>query len=162
MKCNDCKNYDPKEPKPKTTVTVWWEKGLNIIGLCDESVSEGRRNKPFAWCMYTFSGTPDIDRVIRETLDKKGALAVKIECTVDFKIDYWGITPFVYIWKRNSLNRAGDTYCHNENFIVANCLTPEEIEQAITEHLSKQKEQVIKVGARCPYCNKFIIIAKEN
>lgn len=66
MKCKQCANYKPKgeaKPTPKTTVTVWNDVGDGV----------------WVKTSYTFSGIPDIKRVIRETLDK-GALAVKVEC----------------------------------------------------------------------------------
>ena len=69
----------PKPKQPHSRVTVW-----------DETIKNGqtyhnlKRIQDVCWRYdYTFNGLPDVDKVIKETLDE-GALAVRIECDGQF------------------------------------------------------------------------------
>jgi len=86
---------------------------------------------------YVFTGSPDIDRVIRETLGQ-GAYAVKIECSERFCVDSVSdVGNGVYIARINICNGwgikgMGDCYCNWGTHI-----SDTDIEAAITAYLSK-------------------------
>ena len=115
----------------KTTVTVWGKHSAFGATI------------PFNTTTYTFTGTPDVDRVKRETLDK-GALAIKIESSVDFKYGCFN-TPSLIIWntcikgcapsmgvgKYRGCYDGGDERDRSAD-----------IEQAITEYLADDKIDV--------------------
>ena len=141
----------PVKKQPRTVVTVWHKVDLVINGELD------RIPKKSSYC---FEGTPDVDRVITETLGQ-GALAVKLECDEEFGIKdcHAGVANSCYFWKRAigrviqrsficgekdgiysfSLNKDGGTCKYISDF---------DIESAIKVYLEKRepKEPEFKVG----------------
>ena len=128
--CNMCiKEQKAKQKKPVTTVTQW---RLNNKGNVVKD-------------SYTFNSTPDVDRVIRETIGI-GALAIKIECPdnipgIKLTDD---IFHKVYIWKKGIGKIKGYgrenypnvyVYWLNDDFI-----TNADIESAIREYAKTPKQ----------------------
>jgi hypothetical protein len=124
-----------EKPQVKTTVTVWWERH-SAFGA----------TKPFHTSTYSFSGTPDIDRIICRTKlgEPDGALVIKVECTEPFIIED-GSFSIVCIFDENKLkyNKIFG-YSYNGYRVISRAIDSD-IEAAITDYLA-QKEQDIKVG----------------
>jgi hypothetical protein len=123
MKCKNCANYKPKDeakPKPKTTVTVWNDVGDGV----------------WVKTSYTFSGTPNIPRIVRETLDE-GALAVKVECSVPFAFMAYEDTA-MYFWKEQLC--LLHSYHLGLKYMLASYLTDTDMDDAVAKYLAAQKK----------------------
>jgi len=75
---------ESKRKQPHSKVTEWRSRGAWLS--CGYSKTS-----------YTFTGLPNVDRVIRETLDE-GAVGVRIECDEEFESDIVVTTQNVYIY----------------------------------------------------------------
>ncbi len=155
MKCKNCANYKPKDeakPKPKTTVTVWrkcLDAKINIAKLHNIYVAP---NEEWYRGQYTFVGTPDINRVIRETLDE-GALAIKVVCTKDFPFPTTQAIDTVRIWQRAIGDIDGKGWDYSKELFAFRYesmgITDTTIDAAVAEYLAAQKPQdkpTFKVG----------------
>ena len=112
-------------PKPvRTTVTVW---------ETDKAKYE-----------YHFKGLPDIDRIIRETLEEQGALAIKVECNKEFIFD--GLScESCYIWLEK-IGSVKPSWWKYKKFYAAygnKDITSTDIEAAIKTYLNGQKKDAI-------------------
>jgi len=136
----------PRKKKPVTTVTSW------RLSRKGNVVKDS----------YTFNGLPDIDRVIRETLDV-GALAIKIECTKTLDRRRLGLGVFngLYIWSKNigEINHCSCEHVWCPTYYTWSytnrCLTitNADIESAIREYA---KTQIIKhTCTDCEYCIRW-------
>ncbi len=127
--------------KPKTKVTVWAKLGTNIKG---SSLWGWRCVKPEVYVgEYSFTGTPDIRRIIKETL-KQGALAVKVESTEKFPADKANIfVTSCYIWKSCIETGFGGWYNSPDDAYKQFYSDSEDsdIEAAITAWLEKEKKE---------------------
>lgn len=142
--------WEEEKPQPNTTVTVWSafspdivQSGTHLGGSIDSYIHKRE---------YTIEGTPDIDRIIAETLEQ-GALAVKVECTEEFNaIDMYDIKikPMgVYIWDAHIgkiKHKWGviKNYTPYYNYWLFNHgisdVSDSDIESAIKTYLGKEKE----------------------
>jgi hypothetical protein len=98
---------------------------------------------------YTVPGTPDIDRIIHETLEQ-GALAIKVECTETFRLQdgccYTYDNRGCYIWS-TEIGDLGDGWkFENKDYFgwhlpggEYNRKTDADIESAIRDYMEKQK-----------------------
>ena len=135
----------PEPAEPVTTVTVWWDR--NIEHPIPDEILEFHSHL-FTVVKYEKQGTPDIPRIIKETLEQ-GALAIKVECTEKFDIINigLGIANKMYLWS-SSLGEIiqNNDYCTLSGYYgwswseEQNYITYSDIESAIKSWLGKQKE----------------------
>ena len=133
---------DGKEPK--TTITVWYDKAPTFRDVPYGKLIWDDRTTPPYKGFYSFKGLPDIDRVIKETLEK-GALAVKVKCSEEFFFEIEN-TEQCYIW----YNKLGLTI-NGVEFMLSthhNSVSDTDIEAAITEWMKRRKppERKFHVG----------------
>lgn len=132
------------EPKPKTTVTVWFQNkdAWQIEPMCGF-------DNVYPWKLYdkgqySFSGAPDVDRVIRDTLDK-GALAIKIECTEWFNFMKYAHKSLLFWDKRLTTIHGHRDFSPQYEYWHTTYETHQltwnniNIEQAITKYLAKNE-----------------------
>jgi hypothetical protein len=137
----------PRRKKPVTTVTVWFGEEPSLE-LFVKLTWETRSTPPFKGS-YTFRGLPDVDRVIRETLEQ-GALAIKIECTGSFNFRSV-VEKSCYIFDR-CIGELGRTWKHEDNekylgWHNANSIIHDsDIEVSITKRLKSPKPSVTVVS----------------
>lgn len=125
---------EQKEPELKTTVTVWRVELREPEGY--DSWEEIIKKQ------YTFDGLPDIGAIISDTL-KKGALAIKVECTKSFMLE-WVLCDGCYLLQKGigHIKWLGWRY---EGYIalrIPQCtpmVTDADIEVAITKYLKHRK-----------------------
>ncbi len=123
-----------KWEKAKTTVTVW---GAFSSDTAQSGVHLGGKFKDYIKkSSYSFSGTPNIDRIIAETLEK--ALAVKVECTEKFVFDDC-IAIQCYIWSKQLGKIHGCTWEYRDYYASYKSVIDANIEAAITAYLSKEQ-----------------------
>ena len=145
--------------KPITTVTVWFD---CIHWVKWPVINEWEAHGKFGKFHYSFSGTPDIDHVIHDTLDK-GALAVHIHCNEFFVSDPEAYKTDDMIMLSGCLQQQGSKYREtNITFWHAGTNWYNRIESAITEYLSKQDEQEIKEGDTCWNGDKSALYRIDN
>lgn len=131
-------------PEPHTTVAVWGSKDWWIDLEAEDyerydHIPNHYEKDLFLKVGYTFSGTPDIDRVIADTL-KRGALAVKVECTKNISLKGEQTGNGGYIFKE--CLKPYISSWHFKNYLCYYFFDSDNhIEQAITEYLSKQEQQ---------------------
>lgn len=136
-------NYEKKlregEENPTTTITVW---GAYSPYTAQHGVMLGWKIKDYINVKeYTFKGTPDINRVTKETLDK-GALAIKVMCTIPFEFACYSRYETCYLWNTDigTINKCGNMHksyyatTASEQKDVADT----DIEAAITAYLAGQ------------------------
>jgi len=126
----------PKPKQPHSKVAVW-----------DETIKNGQtyhnlqRIKDACWRYdYTFNGLPDIDRVIKETLDE-GALAVRIECDENFGCKD-GFGGGIYLWDNNVDLNYGWPYSGYRGWWAIDVI--EQLESAVIAYCKEQSAKQSK------------------
>jgi hypothetical protein len=118
-------------PKSQTTVTVWW------MSKCAHQKTKGIVLKnDFDRDSYTFKGTPDIPRIMAETLEQ-GALAIKVECTESYQFEIYTSTS-MYFWEK-SLDLL-HSYRYGLKYITSCAIADSDIEAAITSWIDREKK----------------------
>ena len=113
--------------QPKTKVTVWDRNKVT------DSCHRGNWHKS----SYSFNGLPDVDRVIRETLDE-GSLAVRIRCDSKFKPIVCHTNSIVFL-----INDIDFGVPARDDYHSYHDAEDDDIESAITKYLSEQPKYAV-------------------
>jgi len=123
----------PEPAEPVTTVTVW---SIN-------------KELSGSWYKETYkeNGTPIIPRIIAETLEQDGVMAIKVECTEEFDIDGFVTFNIVYIWGKRLGKLSDGNWEHGNYYCQAKrtrgnikpVMLDSDIESVIIAYLEKQK-----------------------